>query len=251
MSDDPKNPFGDIKAELERAKAEPVDEEKPEPVRCIGTRPGGLQCDVMIDAFAMFGRWNQPKICGECRDGHAKAKEKGALLESAYRDANLPVRANADSSMSDSLRQWLDGSDTFAYAWASRGVTGQLEAVVRRYISDRTSALGRASARMDTEYMMINSIRGSGDSTPFDYVRPRLLVVDQVGHMECKPFINESWHGILSERERLGRKTLIGSVWRLSELKSRGYEPTLLRSMFEFAGGDAAHRKGTLNVFEI
>lgn len=243
--------MGDFMADfLERAKAIPT-EKKPDPVRCPAIGPDGVQCSTMIHAYPAFGNWKLLDVCGECRDGGIAQKQKSVLLEAAYREANLPVRAGADSKINESLRQWLDGSDTFAYVWASRGVTSQLEALVRRYISDRTSALGRASARMDTEYMMINSIRGSGDSTPFDYVRPRLLVVDQVGHMECKPFINESWHGILSERERLGRKTLIGSVWRLSELKSRGYEPTLLRSMFEFAGGDAAHRKGTLNVFEI
>lgn len=251
MSDTPQNPFGDIYAELKRAQAEPVDEKKPDPIRCNGVGPGGVQCDVMIRAFAMFGHWNQPSLCEDCRDGNIEMKSKAVLLESAYRDANLPVRSGTPSAINESLRQWLDSSNTFAYAWASRGVTDQLESVVRRYISDRTSAMGRASARMDTEYMMINRLRGSGDATPFDYVRPRLLVIDQVGHMECKPFVNESWHGILSERDRLGRKTLIGSVWRLSELKSRGYEPTLLKLIFDLAGGEKAHRKGTLDVVEV
>lgn len=235
--------YEDFKAKVyQKPKTDP-----PEPVRCSGTDIDGVRCHVRINPFHIFGKWQVGEYCERCSADEQKQKQREQLIGEAFASANIRKDLERQIITPDEA-QFLDHNGGLLYYWHSRGVTSTVQQMIRQYIVDRTSTVSKASALYSTEYLMIDSLRPDGGARLADYIGVKFLVVDRFGDFEPTEFVNKQLIALLSERGRLNRKTIIGSVRSLKELKDKKYEPAVLRFIYDLAGGDEAKKRNTLNI---
>lgn len=255
--------LGDAIGDLGWLTKEP-DTPKPEPKQCSGLDGNGNQCPERLNAFAAFGRWVQPAVCERCRDGQFKEGQRAQLLTEALAKSNIPPDVDRNVELHPDIAQFLGAcGQEFLFVYGNlKTIRRQMQSAVLKYVLDRTSALSKSSAWYDTEYLMWERLRPDGNRNIQDYIRPRFLAVDNFADFAPTDWVNRTLFTILEERRRLRRKTIIASRHTMTEIGNYpwgektekgpgGYDPAILRSIYDWAGGDSARANKTLNFVRI